>query len=287
MKQVSLLLWVIIWCVAMPFVSEASDLSESFREGVIVVHSKTMAPLSSIGYNGEPKGIVIDVWRKWSEKTGVPVEFQLVQWDETLKRVRAGGNVIHGGLFKTPLRNEFLNYSVGYLAMKTSLVVLKDSPIKNMDEIAGRSIGVLKGGASEEYIHTHHPQAKIVPFNTVLDSARALADRKVEAVFMDYPTIMYMGGSLGAVGDFVPLEFVDPRLLHAAVAKGNDKLLELVNEGFGAITKSELQYIYDHWFVPPAEDESNWVLIFVLVCAGFLIGLVILYFGLPLPQKWR
>ena len=41
--------------------------------------------------NGEPAGLIIDLWRLWSERTGIEIDFRAATWDETLRMVRKRG----------------------------------------------------------------------------------------------------------------------------------------------------------------------------------------------------
>jgi len=55
---------------------------------------------------------MIDLWRLWSEKTGIAIDFQAAIWEDTLTKVGSGDVGAHAGLFFNKERDKFLDYGV-------------------------------------------------------------------------------------------------------------------------------------------------------------------------------
>jgi ABC-type amino acid transport substrate-binding protein len=55
-----------------------------------VVVDNAYAPYSFQSDDGKLQGILIDQWRAWEKKTGIKVEIVAMDWDEGLRRMRAG-----------------------------------------------------------------------------------------------------------------------------------------------------------------------------------------------------
>lgn len=51
--------------------------------------SYDLFPYCFVEEGGEPQGMLIDLWRTWSARTGIEVEFLVFSWDESLDAVRA------------------------------------------------------------------------------------------------------------------------------------------------------------------------------------------------------
>lgn len=68
-------------------------------------------PFSYLNADGEPEGLLIDLWQALAEVMDRPVEFLLVDWPESIEQVRDGRADIHGGLFASPERAEFLTFT--------------------------------------------------------------------------------------------------------------------------------------------------------------------------------
>ncbi len=49
--------------------------------------------------DGKADGLMIDMWRLWSERTGIAVDFKAATWEETLRMVGDGRVDAHAGLF--------------------------------------------------------------------------------------------------------------------------------------------------------------------------------------------
>ena len=73
-------------------------------EKITVVDDISYAPFTFMDAKGKPRGITVDLWKLWSQKTGVKVEFQIMEWESALAAVQEGKADVVGGLFRTPLR---------------------------------------------------------------------------------------------------------------------------------------------------------------------------------------
>ncbi|MEN9585579.1 MAG: hypothetical protein RLZZ616_2585, partial [Pseudomonadota bacterium] len=51
---------------------------------LIVTNSKAWQPFSYLNEEGQPDGLLIDLWREYGRVTGRPVEFKLVDWQTSL-----------------------------------------------------------------------------------------------------------------------------------------------------------------------------------------------------------
>ena len=68
--------------LAFPFSGRAHEAGK--EHGVLVVsQDAAWPPLAYRDEDGTPRGILIDLWRKFSEVTGRPVEFKLVDWQDS------------------------------------------------------------------------------------------------------------------------------------------------------------------------------------------------------------
>ena len=275
------LLFVLLVGIFVPVNGHAVDVPNKYVHGITIAHSSAMAPLAFEGYNKEPKGMLIDFWRKWSEKTGVPVSFELMGWKEGLECVSSGRCDVLGGLFRTKERDPLFDFSKGFWGLKTGLIVPKGSDINGMESLGNSRVGVLEKGSTEEFMRTHYPQVDIVPYPAVIDSTRALANGEIDALYMDYPTVMYMSGQLGAVKDLVLAEMVTENMLCAGVAKDNNELLELVQGGIDMISEPEIKQVMARWFVEPEEDSDKSMVFFSAIIIAFFCVLFFLFFGNP------
>jgi ABC-type amino acid transport substrate-binding protein len=97
--------------------SAAADVLEK----IVVVDDKAYPPFAFLSPDGTPRGITIDIWNLWSQKTGIVVEFRLMDWDEALNAVREGRADAVGGLFKTPEREADFDFPVPIHEISTAI----------------------------------------------------------------------------------------------------------------------------------------------------------------------
>jgi len=246
-----------------------------YREhGVTVVAQEKASPLSFIGYDGAPKGFVVDVWDAWSRKTGIAVTFRMAEWSDTLRLVASGECDIHSGLFYNEERDAVLDFSLPYSRMRAALMVLKKNDASVDDIFRSYPIGVLHKGYSEFYMRSTHPQSAIKPYENGYQLAKALSDGDIKAVVGDHPVLGYEAGKLGLAKELVVKKILYEQALRGAVAQGNETLLAIVDEGFSAISKDEWDSIRERWFV---EDDSStdWMW-HVAILGGIFVAAVLI-----------
>lgn len=272
---------LLILAVLLPCGSLAGpdDLFEPYREkGIVVAQESDMAPMSFTGPNGQPKGYIIDLWLKWSAKTGVPVRFYLVDWADTLTAVRDGKADVHGGLFFTEQRDAFLDYTIPFFPSKGGLFVKKGANITNVSQLSGRKVGVIDSSFYHNYMRINYPWMVPVPIKTAEELVLVAERGEVDAFLADYPTLMYQVGIMGKAGDFQVVEFVSDQEFRAAVGEGNQNMLSVVERGLTLINQEELDSIYNRWIIGEKPGTSSWLSTAVILSlVGLLLAVMLPY----------
>ncbi len=266
--------------------SNASDeLFAPYREnGIIVAQEAGMAPMSFKEVNGAAKGYVVDLWRKWSAETGIPVHFYLVDWADTLTAVRDGKADVHGGLFYTEERDKFLDYSLPFFPSKGGLFVKNGSSITDFSQLDGKPVGVIEKSFYDNYMQDAFPAMKPARIKTAAQLVEVAASGEVEAFLADYPTLMYQIGSMGKAKDFRVVQFVSEQEFRAAVAEGNDEILAVVEKGLTLIDQSERNILLDRWIIGEEKEKNSWLLPVIWISVFSLLIAVLVPF---ITSKFR
>jgi polar amino acid transport system substrate-binding protein len=241
-------------------------------DGLVVTYRLDSAPIQFRNAAGEPDGILIDVWRLWAEKSGIPVRFVGGYSQQTQEMVREGKADINAGLFSNQRRAEFLDFSAPILSSPYHLYFndqIKD--LTSIDDLTRFRVGVTQGSFHEDFLREHFPNVEPVLFEgygALFDAA----EREEITTFITQP--LYLAHYLTKKGIANHYRFLDPplytRAYQAAVKDGHAGLLEIINRHMAQITTPERRAITRKWLglqwadnrVQPLElsaDEKQWL----------------------------
>ncbi|NWG75418.1 MAG: transporter substrate-binding domain-containing protein [Rubrivivax sp.] len=249
---------------------------------LFIAISDDNAPYSFVNAEGSPAGLLVDIWRLWAEKTGRKIEFLFSGWDEAVDNVRHGRADIHSGLFQSEYGAQWLDFSIPFHRTGSSLFYLRRPSSRYADrDLSGMRIGVLRGSYHEQYLRREHPGVRMIPFQGKEKMLRAVLSGDLSACLAEDSSANAVIQRLGLSGKFD----VEPLLpfaltIHAAVPRGQASLLSLVNEGFQAITRDEMESLQQRWAMGSEKDSfrvlRKWFLA-VVGAALALIGVFVLW----------
>ena len=113
-----------------------------------IIYNAGVAPLKFEDAAGRPAGLFPDLWRLWAQKAGKQIQFVKVDsFKESLQLLKDGKVDLHAGLFRTPEREEFLDYSEQLLALDYFIFTRPSvHPIRSLEKTSGLLIGIQEGG---------------------------------------------------------------------------------------------------------------------------------------------
>jgi len=89
---------------------ESKKSIEMTDKRITIAVSTDTVPFHFIDDQGQPAGIVVDMWKLWSKKTGFEIAFKSAPWNETIAMVQDGRADAHAGLNYNPDRDRFLDF---------------------------------------------------------------------------------------------------------------------------------------------------------------------------------
>ncbi len=233
---------------------------------ITVVYNPGTPPLKFTDSQGQASGLLVDLWRLWSEKSGIAVEFREAPWDETLRMVREGEADVHAGLFFTEERDRFLDYTTALLDIEYLIFHHRTVlGVKDLEDLEGFRIGVPKG-FTRDFVAGRLPQAALGVYADFDHLYQAAHDGKVR-VFVS-PRINYQYYHLNRSGNQEQFEYDVNRPLYSrtylgAVRQGNTELRQLIDQGLAMITQEERAAIERKWLGRARTDTRE-----VLTIAG-------------------
>lgn len=242
-----------------------------------IAQDHTWAPLAFENEQGEPAGLLVDLWREIGRELGREVRFELVDWNDSLRLVRDRPNRIHGGLFESPERNAYLDFSSDLMTLRTTLFA-EHAPgqVTPMvpEDLGDTPVGVTAGGYEEEFLREHYPGLTLELYRNNRKLVQSAARGNLQAFAADYPVGMYYLDRFTTPEHFYVMEVLYEQPLHAAVAKGNSALLTEVERGLAALSDERLANITQKWMQSErVETLPDWLgPVLLLVIAVALVG---------------
>ncbi len=212
-----------------------------------IVGSRNIPPFSMLNQQGEPAGIGIDMWRLWSEKSGIPVRFRLTDISRSLDEMKEGRADLHAGLLYSEQRSEWLEFSKPFLQTPAFLYYQLKQKERSLKDFSGSRIGT-QGPIPQPLFDKLFPNSTQVVYENIPQMIRAVDNQELDAYIADRTSSDFSLLRLGMRGDFIALDKPLFQItLHAAVAKGDPELLSTINNGLSTITRDEMDAILTRW----------------------------------------
>lgn len=231
------------------------ETRQSFHEPLSIAIDKDYAPLTRLDVDGKPAGLFIDIWNLWSKKTGKEVVFIPGEWKDTLSYLKNEQASIHSGLFYSDSRSQWIAFSQPFFGVGSYFFYPFDSiKIDINDSLSGIKIGLTKGSFQEEYAKQRYPESIVLTYTNREKMIRSVLSQKTDCLLSEGPGMVSIINRFGMSGHFKISPLVFKRTCHAGVLKHNRQLLKLVDDGFNAISNSELAEIEKRWIPDPEKQ---------------------------------
>lgn len=229
------LLWLPAWATPAP-------------KPLIVTNSKAWQPFSYINEEGQPDGLLIDLWREYGRVTGRPIQFKLVDWQTSLDLVRTGEADVHGGLLWSPERNPLYDYGQGLSRLDSQLFFANSLRGTDVNYyLLHESVGVVAGGYEEYYARKHFPTTHLQTFSDNDAMLRAAFSGELDAFIADLQVANFYIYTSADPSRFIPVRHLYSDEIRFAVAKGNQALLQELELGFSRLGEADRERIIRKW----------------------------------------
>ena len=217
-------------------------------------------PLEFVDEYGQASGISADYLKKLEQLLGIKLEAEIgTSWPEALEKVRNRQLDMIAMAAPTPERLNYVSFTNPYIRAPM-IIVTQDNQdyIDDISRLKGRTVLVVKGYASEDWIRSNYPEIKIQQTESTLHGlelvstgqAYALIDNLVAANFL----IRNNGLSNLKISGQLPISF------NLSMAARNDwpLLRGILQKGLDAISPEESDAIYNRWIRLQYNSEINY-----------------------------
>lgn len=136
--------------------TEAGDDGGLDYDKLIIGVDDTFAPMGFLDENNELTGFDIEMAQAVSEKLGIPVEFQTIEWSMKEQELNQGNiDLIWNGYSVTDERAEKVLFTKAYLDNKQVVVTMADSGIKTLADLEGKVVAAQGESSAVDAIDAH------------------------------------------------------------------------------------------------------------------------------------
>lgn len=216
-------------------------------------------PFGYVDNDGSFKGYDVYFAERLASDLGVELKLTPV---EAASRVgfleTAKVDVILANFTVTPERAEKVDFALPYMKVALGIVSPDSAVIKDVSELNGKKLIVVKGTTAETYFTENCPDTELVKFDEYNEAYSALQDGRGDAFSTDNTEVIaWANQNPGFTVGVDTLGDVDT--IAPAVTKGNETLLNWINE---EITKlGEEQFFhkdYDENLAPVYGDDDTY-----------------------------
>lgn len=237
-------------------VGAVKKVADYQRHGVTIAALALWKPYTFQDASGKQVGYLIDLWAKWSEKTGIPIRFETTPWPRTIANMKSGAADIHSGIYASDERDAFLDFSEPILTSSVVLAIRKDAVVDCSNALSQGTVAVVNKTYAHNYVRENYPEATVLPFPSIKDAIGPFLSGKFDVLVGNVSSIHMLGSQAKEWSRVEICRTLFSRPVRAAVAEGNDELLKIVNEGFAQINQQERDILERRWFVKVEPDNG-------------------------------
>ena len=231
--------------------SAQAPAAQADVQRIVVVMDDAYPPYTFRDAEGDLVGILPDQWRLWEASTGVSVELVATNWAAAQAFMKAGRADVIDTIFKTPERMRLYDFGPPYATLEVPVFAHKDlGGIVDAQSLRGFKIGVKAGDAVIERLAADGITG-VVEYDGYESLVLAAKHGDVKVFSVDAPPAFYFMTRHGVVQDFNKMFVLYTGNFHRAFAKGDARIMELVQGGFDRLTPREYRKIERKWLGAP------------------------------------
>ncbi|SIO30092.1 response regulator [Halodesulfovibrio marinisediminis] len=219
------------------------------KHPVLRVGIEPWPPFNYFVPGGVPRGIVVDLLAKMSER--IPVRFEFVggTFSELLDKFKQGEVDLLPNVYYHPSRESFGNYTTSFMNVRDFLFVRQDEfSIRKLADLRGKRVAVIKGYLMEEQLPRRYPGIEVVPMPTLVDSIAALLNREVDALLDAHMAVLYAQKENGLTGiKAISQNDFPSQPLHFITSKKDPYLHSIIEKTLNSISDTEKDELIKHY----------------------------------------
>lgn len=264
LKKISLVLAIFLSFFLVGCTQKASDPTvdnwdKYQKQGSITIgFDNTFVPMGFEEKNGQYAGFDIDLAQAVSEKLGIKVQFQPIDWDMKETELQNGTiDAIWNGYSATDERREKVAFTIPYMENQQVLVSKKSQNIQSVSDMAGKILGVQAGSsgyldfeAQPDLLKNIVKDQKANQYQSFTEALIDLQNDRIDALLIDHVYANYYLKKEGLLDQYeiFPAGF-ESESFAVGVRPADKTLLANLNQAFVELyQEGKFQEISQKWF---------------------------------------
>lgn len=228
-----------------------SGMAQAAPERIRVVGDKNFPPYLFLSADGHPEGYIVDLWRLWERKTGIPVELKAIDWADAQASLLGGDADVIENIYRTPGREPLYEFSLPYSTQRSFIYKHESiSGVGSPATLKGFLIGVEEGDACGEVLAARGITT-LQYYRDYSQMIQAAIDQEIKLFCLDEAPAAYYLYRFKVQDQFRQAFELYRGEMRRAVRKGNGELLAIVEAGMASISKEELAALHEKWMGKP------------------------------------
>ncbi|MFM9295404.1 amino acid ABC transporter substrate-binding protein [Streptococcus sp. ST14] len=229
------------------------------KQGSITIgFDNTFVPMGFEEKNGQYAGFDIDLAQAVSEKLGIQIKFQPIDWDMKETELQNGTiDAIWNGYTATDERKEKVAFTIPYMENQQVLVSKKSQNIQSVKDMSNKVLGAQAGSsgyldfeAQPDLLKSQVKDQKANQYQSFNEALIDLKNDRIDALLIDRVYANYYLQSEGILNDYnVFSAGFESESFAVGVRPADRTLLVALNKAFVALYKEgNFQEISKKWF---------------------------------------
>ena len=228
------------------------------QRSITVGFDNTFVPMGFEEKNGNYAGFDIELAQYVSQKLGITIHFQPIDWDMKETELQNGTiDAIWNGYSETEERRQKVAFTIPYMQNTQILVVKKTSGIRSVEDMTGKVLGA-QNGSSGMLDFEEHPEVlknrvkggDADQYQSVNEAIIDLKNDRIDALLIDRVYADYYLTTEGIADEYdtIPSGF-ESESFAVGVRPADKKLREALNQAFKELYQEGIfQQISQKWF---------------------------------------
>lgn len=230
------------------------DVASNDNE-IVIGYDNTYFPMGYLDDNGNTVGFDIDLSKETFKRLNMNVKFQSIDWSMKETELNSGNiDAIWNGYSLTEERKEKVAYTDEYMKNSQLIVTLKDSSIKNKEDLKGKIVGTQQGSAGQEALEKdteilNSLDGSPILYDTFDKVFRDLEAGRIDAIVGDETLVKYYISKKGEEKYKILDDNFGTEDYVVAFRKDDTELRDKINKTINEIKEDKtFDEIYNKWF---------------------------------------